>query len=139
MATIAAKEAGFRPLDHTWTDTTTAQGRLMLTVLGGLAEFERELIRARTGKGQERVKWEGSQVAQPAVRDTESRVLLFKGQALQFGAWRLSLGINFKGIDWTSRIGWKIDGPPGIALFVGSKHPELADAFQEDLIARVGR
>ncbi len=30
-----------------WADTTTAHGRLMLTVLGGLAEFERELIRAR--------------------------------------------------------------------------------------------
>ena len=35
-------------------DTTTAHGRLMLTVLGGLAEFERELIRARTGEGRER-------------------------------------------------------------------------------------
>ena len=29
-----------------------AHGRLMLTVLGGLAEFERELIRARTGEGR---------------------------------------------------------------------------------------
>jgi DNA invertase Pin-like site-specific DNA recombinase len=34
----------------TWADTTTPHGRLMLTVLGGLAEFERELIRARTGE-----------------------------------------------------------------------------------------
>ena len=33
-----------------WADTTTPHGRLMLTVLGGLAEFERELIRARTGE-----------------------------------------------------------------------------------------
>jgi hypothetical protein len=31
-----------------WADTTTPHGRLMLTMLGGLAEFERELIRART-------------------------------------------------------------------------------------------
>jgi DNA invertase Pin-like site-specific DNA recombinase len=37
---------GFRSLHDTWADTTTAHGRLMLTVLGGLAEFERELIRA---------------------------------------------------------------------------------------------
>jgi hypothetical protein len=35
-----------------WADTTTPHGRLMLTVLGGLAEFERELIRARTGEGR---------------------------------------------------------------------------------------
>ena len=34
--------------------TTIAHGRLMLTVLGGLAEFEREFIRARTGEGWER-------------------------------------------------------------------------------------
>jgi hypothetical protein len=38
---------GFRSLKDTWADTTTPHGRLMLTVLGGLAEFERELIRAR--------------------------------------------------------------------------------------------
>jgi DNA invertase Pin-like site-specific DNA recombinase len=37
-------------LPDTWADTTTPHGRLMLTVLGGLAEFERELIRARTGE-----------------------------------------------------------------------------------------
>ena len=36
--------AGFRSLADTWADTTTPHGRLMLTVLGGLAEFERELI-----------------------------------------------------------------------------------------------
>jgi DNA invertase Pin-like site-specific DNA recombinase len=31
----------------------------MLTVLGGLAEFERDLIRARTGEGRERAKARG--------------------------------------------------------------------------------
>jgi DNA invertase Pin-like site-specific DNA recombinase len=56
---IAAKEAGFRSLGDTWADTTTAHGRLMLTVLGGLGEFERELIRARTGEGRERAKERG--------------------------------------------------------------------------------
>jgi ElaB/YqjD/DUF883 family membrane-anchored ribosome-binding protein len=45
VATITSKGAGFRSLHDTWADTTTAHGRLMLTVLGGLAEFERELIR----------------------------------------------------------------------------------------------
>jgi DNA invertase Pin-like site-specific DNA recombinase len=59
LAAIAAKEAGFRSLGDTWADTTTAHGRLMLTVLGGLAEFERELISARTGEGRERAKARG--------------------------------------------------------------------------------
>jgi DNA invertase Pin-like site-specific DNA recombinase len=51
--------AGFRSLAHTWADTTTAHGRLMLTVLGGLAEFERELIKARTAEGRQRAKARG--------------------------------------------------------------------------------
>jgi DNA invertase Pin-like site-specific DNA recombinase len=54
LAAIAEKGARFRSLGDTWADTTTAHGRLILTVLGGLAEFERELIRARTGEGRAR-------------------------------------------------------------------------------------
>ena len=49
-----------------WADTTTAHGRLMLTVLGGLAEFERELIRARTAEGRERAKARGQHMGRPA-------------------------------------------------------------------------
>ena len=51
LDTVAKAGAGFRSLADAWADTTTPHGRLMLTVLGGLAEFERELIRARTGEG----------------------------------------------------------------------------------------
>jgi DNA invertase Pin-like site-specific DNA recombinase len=54
LAAITGKKAGFRSLGDAWADTTTAHGRLMLTVLGGLAEFERELIRTRTGEGRAR-------------------------------------------------------------------------------------
>jgi hypothetical protein len=43
--------AAFKSLGDAWADTTTPHGRLMLTVLGGLAEFERELILARNGDG----------------------------------------------------------------------------------------
>lgn len=59
LATIAEKDAGFRSLADPWADTTTAHGRLMLTVLGGLAEFERELIRARTDEGRKRAMARG--------------------------------------------------------------------------------
>jgi DNA invertase Pin-like site-specific DNA recombinase len=59
LATIADKGAGFRSLRDAWADTTTPHGRLMLTVLGGLAEFERELIRARTRGGRARAKARG--------------------------------------------------------------------------------
>jgi DNA invertase Pin-like site-specific DNA recombinase len=56
LGAIADRKAGFRSLSHTWANTTTRHGRLMLTVLSGLAEFERELIRARTGAGRTRAK-----------------------------------------------------------------------------------
>jgi DNA invertase Pin-like site-specific DNA recombinase len=38
---IGKAGATFRSLGDSWADTTTAHGHLMLTVLGGLAEFER--------------------------------------------------------------------------------------------------
>jgi DNA invertase Pin-like site-specific DNA recombinase len=59
LAAIAERKAGFKSLADAWADTTTAHGRLMLTFLGGIAEFERELIRARTGSGRERAKANG--------------------------------------------------------------------------------
>ena len=59
LATISDKGAGFKSLADTWADTTTAHGRLMLTVLGGLAEFERELIKARTAEGRKRAQARG--------------------------------------------------------------------------------
>jgi DNA invertase Pin-like site-specific DNA recombinase len=65
LATITGKGAGFRSLNDAWADTTTAHGRLMLTVLGGLAEFERELIRARTGEGRARAKARGQSLGRP--------------------------------------------------------------------------
>jgi DNA invertase Pin-like site-specific DNA recombinase len=59
LATVSEKNAGFRSIADAWADTTTPHGRLMLTVLGGLAEFERELIRARTDEGRKRAQARG--------------------------------------------------------------------------------
>jgi DNA invertase Pin-like site-specific DNA recombinase len=65
IAAVSERGAGFKSLKDTWADTTTAHGRLMLTVLGGLAEFERELIRARTGEGRKRAKNRGVKFGRP--------------------------------------------------------------------------
>jgi DNA invertase Pin-like site-specific DNA recombinase len=59
LDTIAKAGAGFRSLGDPWADTTTPHGRLMLTVLGGLAEFERHLILTRTDEGRQRAKARG--------------------------------------------------------------------------------
>jgi DNA invertase Pin-like site-specific DNA recombinase len=65
LAVVTGKEAGFCSLADTWADTTTPHGRLMLTVLGGLAEFEKELIRARTAEGRARAKANGKSLGRP--------------------------------------------------------------------------
>jgi DNA invertase Pin-like site-specific DNA recombinase len=56
---IAKAGATFKSLDDPWCDTTTAHGKLMVTVLGGLAEFERHLILARTTEGRKRAQARG--------------------------------------------------------------------------------
>jgi DNA invertase Pin-like site-specific DNA recombinase len=56
---VAKAGAGFRSIADAWADTTTPHGRLMLTVFCGLAEFERELIRARTDEGRKRAMARG--------------------------------------------------------------------------------
>src|ERR1700730_2156201 len=65
LGTIADRKAGFRSLGDAWADTTTSHGRLMLTVLGGLAEFERDLIRARPGEGRARAVARGQKMGRP--------------------------------------------------------------------------
>jgi DNA invertase Pin-like site-specific DNA recombinase len=56
---IAKAGAAFKSLGDPWADTTSPHGRLMLTVLGGLAEFERHLILSRTNEGRVRAKARG--------------------------------------------------------------------------------
>ncbi len=70
---IGKAGAGFKSLADTWADTTSPHGRLMLTVLGGLAEFERELIRARTGEGRRRAKARGVHMGRPSVLNADQR------------------------------------------------------------------
>jgi DNA invertase Pin-like site-specific DNA recombinase len=74
LAAITGRKAGFRSLGDAWADTTTAHGRLMLTVLGGLAEFERDLIRTRTGEGRERAKARGVKLGRkPKLTEHQKR------------------------------------------------------------------
>jgi DNA invertase Pin-like site-specific DNA recombinase len=73
LDTIAKAGAGFKSLADSWADTTTAPGRLMLTILGGLAEFERELILARTGDGRKRAKARGVRFGRPPVLTPHQR------------------------------------------------------------------
>jgi DNA invertase Pin-like site-specific DNA recombinase len=62
---IADAKALFRSLAEPWADTGTSTGRLMLAVLGGLADVERDLIRTRTAEGRSRAKAQGKHMGRP--------------------------------------------------------------------------
>jgi DNA invertase Pin-like site-specific DNA recombinase len=57
--------AQFRSLAEPWADTSTSTGRLMIAVLGGLADVERDLIRTRTAEGRTRAKARGQRMGRP--------------------------------------------------------------------------
>ena len=59
--------AQFRSLAEPCADTATSTGRLMIAVLGGLANVERDLIRARTAEGRSRAKARGQQIGRPTA------------------------------------------------------------------------
>jgi DNA invertase Pin-like site-specific DNA recombinase len=63
---IADAKAQFRSLAEPWADTGTSTGRLMLAVLGGLADVERDLIRTRTAEGRSRAKAQGKHMGRPS-------------------------------------------------------------------------
>jgi DNA invertase Pin-like site-specific DNA recombinase len=62
---VGERGASFKSLHDPWADSTSAHGKLMLTILGGLAEFERSLIIARTSEGRARAKAAGVRFGRP--------------------------------------------------------------------------
>ena len=63
---IGKAGASFRSLADSWANTTTPHGKLMITILGGLAEFERSLILTRTSEGRRRAKERGVHIGRPS-------------------------------------------------------------------------
>ncbi|MZR13768.1 helix-turn-helix domain-containing protein [Maritimibacter sp. DP07] len=84
---VSEAGAQFRSLADAWADTTTPTGRLMLTVLGGIAEFERDLIRTRTSEGRARAKAEGRSLGRPFKltphQQAEVRARKAKGESVR--------------------------------------------------------
>lgn len=70
---ITRKGAQFCSIAEPWADTTTSTGRLMLAVLGGLADVERDLIRTRTAEGHLRATRLGVKMGRPAVITQKQR------------------------------------------------------------------
>src|SRR6267378_4257341 len=61
------RQAGgkFQSLSEPWADTTTHAGKLIMTIFAGIAEFERDLIRERTGAGRDAARKRGARFGRP--------------------------------------------------------------------------
>lgn len=70
---ITNKKAQFHSIAEPWTDTSTSTGRLMLAVLGGLADVERDLIRTRTSEGRIRAIQQGKRMGRPSRLTTAQK------------------------------------------------------------------
>src|ERR1700756_5976933 len=83
---IVDAKAQFRSLAEPWADTGTRTGRLMLAVLGGLADVERDLIRTRTAEGRSRAQKRGQHMGRPSkltdAQKAEARRLRAEGATL---------------------------------------------------------
>jgi DNA invertase Pin-like site-specific DNA recombinase len=78
LATISDKGAAFKSLSDQWADTTTAHGKLMVTMLGGIAEFERSLIKARCDVGIARARAAGIKFGRKPKLDAFQRAEAIK-------------------------------------------------------------
>jgi DNA invertase Pin-like site-specific DNA recombinase len=70
---IAEAAAQFCSLAEPWADTATPTGRLMLAVLGGLADVERDLIRTRTAEGRSRAQKRGQHMGRPCALTSQQQ------------------------------------------------------------------
>src|SRR6516164_7831345 len=70
---LGERSIGFKSLADAWADTTTPHGRLLVTMLAGIAEFERELIKARTGEGRKRAQARGVRFGRPPALTAHQR------------------------------------------------------------------
>src|ERR1700691_4873596 len=91
--------AQFRSLAEPWADTETSTGRLMLAVLGGLADVERDLIRTRTAEGRSRARARSQSVwgrphALTLRQQTEARQRRADGATLKELAQSYNVGIS---------------------------------------------
>ena len=72
---IKLAEASFCSLSEPWADTSSPSGKMIMTVFAGIAEFERDLIRERTGAGRIAAKQRGVRFGRPEKMNEEQKLL----------------------------------------------------------------
>jgi len=83
VETIGNSGARFQSISEPWADTTTHAGKMIMTIFAGIAEFERDLIRERTGAGRADAKKRGVRFGRPHKMNVEriapGKAILFAG------------------------------------------------------------
>jgi DNA invertase Pin-like site-specific DNA recombinase len=94
---LKEKGASFKSLTEPWADTTSATGKLVMTVLAGLSEFERDLLRDRTDAGRKAALERGVAFGRPMKMTDEqlklARKLLRQGKSVHYVA--VTFGVHF--------------------------------------------
>jgi DNA invertase Pin-like site-specific DNA recombinase len=75
---IKAADASFRSLSEPWADTTSHAGKMIMTIFAGIAEFERDVIRERTGAGRLLAKQRGVRFGRPQKLKNDQRELAMR-------------------------------------------------------------
>ncbi len=75
---ISSADAKFLSLSEPWADTTSPAGRMVMTVLSGIAEFEREMIHSRTSAGRAAAKSKGVKFGRPEKLKMEQKRLIVR-------------------------------------------------------------
>lgn len=78
VETFRESGTGFQSLSEPWADTTSHAGKMIMTVFAGIAEFERDLIRERTGAGRAEAKKRGVRFGRPKKLNIEQRTLALR-------------------------------------------------------------
>ncbi len=87
METLNEAGTKFQSISEPWANTTTHAGKMIMTVFAGIAEFERDLIRERTGAGRDAAKERGVRFGRPRKLNEEqvkvASKLLAEGKAVR--------------------------------------------------------
>lgn len=88
---------GITSLAEPWADTTSPAGVMVLTVFAGIAEFERALIRERTGSGRSAAMRRGVRFGRPSKRTDEKTTLALRllGEGKSVPQVATTLGIHY--------------------------------------------
>ncbi|ARW15850.1 recombinase family protein [Komagataeibacter europaeus] len=75
---LRRRDVGLRSICEPWVDTTSSEGRIVMTVFAGIADFERALIRERTAMGRLNARQRGIHMGRPAKVDPAESAAIYR-------------------------------------------------------------